>query len=520
MTKVRLSSKLIPVLLLVAIFCSACDVPDISEFTKQSAEMTRGIRKGVKDTENLIRAASERDDLYSDKDRIELEKQLKAYQKALKPTVAALDGLDTYLEALNALAQANKKSGENASGVVTAVSSLVTAVSGLTFASSAVNVATGLLTLAEQFRTTKDFRRRVTLAAEIVEGVHPKVDKDGRPIKDENRQVIFERACTGDAADQIVIEATSIRDIIDPIMAGLTAAEVKTLKPLTPEEKRTQLNRWGKLSNADLVKITMAEYAIAKYGCGVVDFIKFNLRELKDINLNISQNMYTNAREKNRVVLGFYESIAANDRKIQNELERILNFKALVPVINQYVMNGADSRAVATKITLKQTLDSIFSLDPEIETAVMRKIQDCPDCGAMLTVLRTPSGRACNAACRTTLTTTLQLMSRPQFNKSVSLIEAILDGKAVSLFDQNRRYLADLERIKPSYDVVSAELNAMKEKQNQLDTLLDTSLTALDAWTESHANLRVAVNTKKPLTVSKLASKVREIWVIINPESK
>jgi hypothetical protein len=60
----------------------------------------------------------------------------------------------------------------------------------------------------------------------------------------------------------------------------------------------------------------------------------------------------------------------------------------------------------------------------------------------------------------------------------------------------------------------------MKEKQDQLDALLDSSLSALDAWAETHANLRVAVNTKKPLTVSKLASKVREIWGIINPEKK
>ena len=37
-----------------------------------------------------------------------------------------------------------------------------------------------------------------------------------------------------------------------------------------------------------------------------------------------------------------------------------------------------------------------------------------------------------------------------------------------------------------------------------------------DAWAETHANLRVAVNTKKPLTAAKLASKVKEIWAIIN----
>src|SRR5438270_7616148 len=121
----KFSSKLIPVLFIVGIFCSACDVPDISEFTKQSAEMTRGIRKGVKDTEALIKDATERNDLYSDATRAKLKKDLKDYQNGIKPTVAALDALDGYLEALNALSQANKKSGENASAVVTSVGNLV-----------------------------------------------------------------------------------------------------------------------------------------------------------------------------------------------------------------------------------------------------------------------------------------------------------------------------------------------------------------------------------------------------------
>jgi len=59
-------------------------------------------------------------------------------------------------------------------------------------------------------------------------------------------------------------------------------------------------------------------------------------------------------------------------------------------------------------------------------------------------------------------------------------------------------------------------------QEQQLELLLDASTNALDAWTDSHANLRVVINTKKPLTVSRLVSKVREIREIIDkkPESE
>ena len=198
MVKGRL--KLIPLLLIAAIFCAACDIPDLSEFTKQSAEMTRGIRTGVKDTESVIKTAAERSDLYSDTTRTKLKKDLKTYQQAIKPTVDSLDALDSYLEALNALSQANKKSEENSKAAVNAVSNLVTAVSGLTFASSAVNVASGLVTLAERFRTARDFKKRVNLAAEIVEGsFKEQVDSAGNKVLDAKGKPILVKKCSGKA---------------------------------------------------------------------------------------------------------------------------------------------------------------------------------------------------------------------------------------------------------------------------------------------------------------------------------
>jgi hypothetical protein len=538
MSASRRSFKLVTVIILVALLFTACEIPDISRFTEQSSEMTRGIRKGVKDTENLLKAASERDDLFSDQGIVKIKSSLADYKKAMGPTIAALDGLDGYLEALNALSQANKKSGENARAAVNSVSNLVNAVTGFAIGGTTLDIATGLVALAEQFRTARDFKRRVTIAAEIVEGIHPVRDEKRKQLKDKDGQPMFRRSCTGDADTQIIASSKKIRETSeaaitrrqnankgkpplakDEMPPPLSKDEIKALSILSPREKWQQLHAWGVLNDGELQTIEDAMGVIDGYHCGVLDFVKFNVQDLKAINRSVADTMYTNAREKNRVVLDFYESILANDRNVQKALDRILDFKALVPTINQYVRNKADEKALLTKRTLRNTLESIFDLEPGIKTAVRDAIEKCNDCGEMLKVLDSPSGHDCDQACRDALNARIKGMSGPQFDKSISLIEPILAKRAESLFEENRMYLSELERIKPSYDAVSAELNAMKNKQNQLDALLDSSVTALDAWKETHANLRVAVNTKKPLTAARLASKVREIWAIINPET-
>lgn len=516
MSKLRRSSKLLTLLIIMSVFLTACEVPDISSFTEQSSEMTRGIRKGVKDTEILLKTASERDDLYSDDSLDDLRKKLMEYKRTMVPTVAALDALDSYLEALNALAQANEKSGENARGLVTSIGNLVNVATGFSIGDTTLNVATGLVTLFEQFRTAKDFKKRVTLAAEIVEGV--------RPVKDEKGKTVFVRNCTGDADNEIREASKKLRTAAEAAVKKLNDAQKKTLKELPPAEKWKYLNDQGAFDAGQAETVVAAHALIDNYHCGVVDFIKFNVQDLRVINEAVAQNMYRNAREKNRVVLGFYESIVANDRRVQNELERILNVKALIPVINQYVHNKAETRALANKRVLKNTLDSLFLLDSQIETAVKDAIKNCTDCGDMLKVLDADmSGADCDEECRkaktAALNTLFQGMTAPQFERSISLLEPILDKKATALSAQNAQYLEELKRIKPSYDAVNSELNAMKARQNQLDSLLDSSLTALDTWAETHANLRVAVNTKKPLTAAKLASKVRELWEIINGET-
>lgn len=522
MSKLRRSSKLLALIIIASVFFTACEVPDISQFTAQSSEMTRGIRKGVKDTDSLLKTASERNDLYSAETIVRIRADLKDYRKAMRPTVAALDALDGYLEALNALAQANKKSGENARAVVTSVSNLVNVVSGFTIGDTALNVATGLVTLAEQFRTAKDFKKRVTLAAEIVEGIRPELDENGKQVKDKNGQPIFHRSCTGDANERIIAASKKIRSEAEAAFTArpLTKEQRDAVSGLSAAKKWEYLYSVGTLTKGQFETITAEMAVIDRYHCGVIDFIKFNIEDLREINRSVSQTMYTNARETNRVVLEFNDSIKKNDGIVQNELERILTFQALVPQINQFVINGDDANALRTKITLKNVLDALFVLDPGIETAVFDQIKGCDqNCGEMLKVLQM-SLRNCDSNCRKGLENALTGITRFQFDASVSRIQSVLGEKAKALSEQNHLFLEELKRIKPSYDTVTAELNAMKTKDEQLDALLDSSLTALDTWAETHANLRVAVNTKQPLTAAKLASKVRELWTIINPETE
>jgi predicted nuclease with TOPRIM domain len=520
MSKVKLFSKLIPIVLIVSIFLTACDVPDISKFTEQSAEMTRGIRKGVKDNESLIKSASEREDLYSVETRAKLKENLKNYQSAIKPTVAALDALDAYLEALNALSQANKKSGENASAAVTSISNLVTAVTGFTTAGSTINIATGLVTLAEQFRTARDFKKRVTLAAEIVEGVHPVIGENGKPKKDIDGRVIYLRTCNEDASGPITEASKTIKAITRPILEHLTKDEAKQLKDASPDKKWEVLNNLGKFKGNEFAQIRIATNTIDAYGCGVIDFIKFNIKDLKEINRDVSQSMLDNIREKDTTVFGLHDNLVKSRRDIQDKLENIQVAKNLIPIINEYIALSADLEAIISrKVRFKRTLDNLFLLDPPLKATILDGISKCGEtnCGKMLDVLsKDVTLASCDAACVDALKQSFRDMKKPQFDRSTAIIIPILDTRRSELSDEDEKYRSDLERLEPDFNAVTAELDSVRTKRDQLDALLNSSMSALDAWAEAHANLRVAVNTNKPLSVSKLTSKVREIWGIIN----
>lgn len=520
MSKPRFFSKILPVVLIVSLFSAACEVPDISKFSEQSAEMTRGIRKGIKDNESLIKTASERDDLYSPDTIAKLKENLKQYKAAIKPTVASLDALDAYLDALNALAQANKKSGENAGAAVTSVTNLVTAVTGFAVAGSVVNIATGLATLAEQFRTSRDFRKRVTLAAEIVEGVHPVLDANGKPKKDKDGRVIFVSNCTENAKEPITQAGNTIKKIAEPVLKGLTDAEKKRLNDVPIDKKWEALNSWGKFTANQFTELQHAEQTVDRYGCGVIDFIKFNVQDLKVINEDVSRSLLDNIREKDSTVFGLHDNLVRRRRDIQDELEQIQIAQNLVPTINQYRILNAEPEAIITRqVTFKQTLDTVFALDTPLKDTIIKSLEKCNEatCGKIINLLNTDTSLAnCKTECRKTFKQNFGKMTPAQFDSSTAIILPILDARRDELNDEDESKRSHLGRLEPQYNAVTAEIASIKTKRDQLDSLLDSSMSALDSWAEAHANLRVAVNTKKPLSVAKLASRVRELWAIIN----
>jgi len=519
-SQAKLFSKLLPIVLIVSIFSAACDVPDISKFTEQSTEMTRGIRKGIKDNESLINTASEREDLYSAETIAKLREDLKKYKSAMKPTLGALDALDAYLDALNALAQANKKSGDNAGAAVASVTNLVTAVTGFAVGSSVVNIATGLATLAEQFRTSRDFKKRITLAAEIVEGVHPVFDENGKPKKDNDGRVILVNTCTEDAREPITKAGATIKRIAEPLLKNLTDAEAKKLRDVPADQKWKVLNGWGKFKGNEFNEIQNAELTIDRYGCGVINFIKFNIQDLKDINQNVSQSLLANIRDKDSTVFGLHDNLLKSRKDIADKLENIQVAKNLVPRINEYIALNAGSETISSrKVRFKRTLDNLFLLDPPLKAAIIEALNKCGEekCGKMVELLNKDVTLACDKACVRGLNEDVSKIVKTQFDSSTAIILPILDTRRGELSEEDEKYHSDLDHLEPQYNAVTTEIASIKNKRDQLDALLDSSMSALDSWAEAHANLRVTINTNKPLTVAKLASKVREIWAIINP---
>jgi hypothetical protein len=393
---------------------------------------------------------------------------------------------------------------------------LVTAVSGLTFASPALNVASGLLTIAEQFRTTRDFKKRVNLAAEIVEGGFTnKVEANGNNVVDANGKPVLVKACTGNAEAEITREAGTIKTLVGAALDRSTDEQLKLLQPLSPQERRKMLQDFRLLQPSELEQISQAEKLIASFKCGVIDLIKFNVKDLKQINLGISETMFTNAHEKNLTVFTFYNALESTDRKTQRELSTILNYKILTALIRELeATDGTAESIVNSKISLKHHVDQLFADDAQLRNAITDKVNQCgSDCGAMEQYLNFNLCRTCRGA----FVKVINGITKPQFDTSNGHIETILEERAAKLYDQNTKYLEELKRITPAHSAAMGELQAISHKQEQLDQLLGASISALDAWAKSHANLRVAVNTKKPLGVAQLASKVREIWSIINP---
>ncbi len=505
MSNIKFFPKAVTVFLVVSIFFTACDVPDISKFTEQSSEMTRGIRQGVKDTGNLLETAANNEDLFLSETRTAFAQHSKNYDTAMKPTLETLDALDAYLESLNALAQANKKSAENSKAVVGAVNNLVTSASKLVvfpptaadgaIPESAIQIATGLLAVAEQFRTAKSFKDRVNKAAEIVEGRY----ENDRKLCTDNTRVKIE-----EIGQQLFI----------------TLENIQNTERYSNKEKEI-------LKKSALINADRDAY---KYGCGVIDLLKFTMKNLQMINTEVSELMQLNFRENNRTTFNLYTGINENNSRIQREITFILKHKNLISQIKQdefrllrasgNAANNLKKQIRENKHLVKFNLDSIFIIDGGIKDRLIKKITECDStdneqCKGMKEFINCTR---CLSNRRNLDSIIDNIDPAEKFHKGNDLIEPILDERAIELFNQNEAYLSERDRIKPDYDKVKNELDEMKASQKKLDKLLRSSIDALGTWTTTHANLRVAVNTDKPLSVAALTAKVKEIWAILEPK--
>jgi hypothetical protein len=450
--------------LTLSILFTACDVPDISEFTTTSSEMTRAIRKGFSETSALLNSAS-KNELFDDTIKDEFSAKHKDFNKASKPTIKVLEGIDSYLEALNALAASNKKSGENAKAVVDSVGSLVSLVTGSALPSVVGKASTWLITEFNKFQTFQSFEDRVKSVSVIMEG---QTDSSGK------------KKCT------------------DEKLAG-----IENSTTLSDAEKARLFNGLG---------------------CGVIDILKQNLRDLQGINNNVSETLHTRTFAKNKITIDYNNSLNTNDLRIQKELSNILIYKDLYAKLNEL------QRAVNLEFDLFKA---------NLENTYRRKIQAAPNntekerlrrekeqkIRQRQSEINRESDKA--AEYRSEIKSTLELiisldqtLSALQNETDSLIIITRLEAREKELLDKTKLYTADLQRISPAYSRATAELEQIRTKQKQLNELLETGIDALDAWADTHANLRISLKTKKTLTVSRLLSKVREMWEILKPSEE
>lgn len=462
MSKLKPVFRTTALLLVITLFFTACEIPDISKFTETSAEMTRAIRKGFSETDDLLNSAS-KNNLFSEDTKKEFAKSHKEFSKASKPTIDVLEGIDGYLEALNALAVSNKKSGEKAQEVVDSVDSLVTIVTGSALPSIVGKASVWLITSLNEFKTAKSFKRRVDIVSEIMEGRKNSAGK---------------KSCTELNVNSI-IESEQIND----------------------EQKAFSIN---------------------KLGCGVIDILKWNIRDLQGINNTVAELLYAKTLQKNEVTLEYHDNILANDKRIQTELSNILRFKELVAKFERFeIAENLRFKVFETNLenTYKRKLQSATT---QAERNRLKEEKD-----KRLREKRAEVDKeiaATNAENQSEIRSTLDFIigldktldSLSQESDNGTIITR-LEVREKQLIDQTKLFASDLQRIDPSYSNATAELDQIRNKQKQLNAILNSGADALDAWADTHANLRKSLETKQPLTVSRLISKVRELWEILNP---
>jgi hypothetical protein len=529
MSKIKLFSKVVPFVLIVSIVFTACDVPDISEFTTNSAEMTRGIRKGIKDTGETLETASKKTDLFLPKTIEDFGELSKKYSKIMEPTVETLNALDEYLDMLNALAQANRKSEENAKAAVGAVSSLITTASKLfIFAPSAagdafavpdkiVQISTGLLSIGEQFRTAKSFKDRVTLSARIVEGAYKDevkvVEVDGvRKEVTESKKV-----CTQEAKQQIKIASNDLDAAINKINTNPRYSPARTAELIKSEEQSSSIR-------------------VSRFGCGIIDLLKFTVQDLKLINTKILSLTEANLTGRHKVVLELKGNFDRNNARVRKGVNQTLTYTESIETIRNLEIEYAAKRNITEqekkdlldfKIGVLDILRELFILDPGFKRAVTAEIKKCEmtmTCSGMGEFINFPPRKddteAADLAYDKQLGSLLdRRIGAQRFEIGNQAIEAMIEKRARAVADRNEIYRIEEERLKPDYAAAASELNEIKARQTRLNKAFNESVEALDLWTLTHAKLRVTLTTKKPFSVARFVSKVKTLMALFEPKA-
>lgn len=529
MLKIKLYTKAVSFVLIVTILFVACDVPDISKFTETSAEMTRGISKGVQETGTILETTANSDFVSQEAKNI-ITEQSKDYDKKVKPTLKALNSLDSYLEALNALAQSNKKSGENAAAVVSSVGNLVTAVGGLQLPETAIKLGTVAVTLFNQIKTAKDFKKRVTLVELIVNGSSSdssipctvensaQISKnlrlslesmDGR-LRTRREAVEAPLRAKPDIETEAKKLAEEIKNLNKEISESDDPAEIRNLKS-QKESKETRLKDLKKGLESiqkiydDKIKSLdekEREEWLTKVGdhfCGIIDILKLNMEELDIVQKVALDLLYNNTKRKSNTLIGYHDSIITNDEAVQRKISFILRYKSRWETLQELILKKKDPEQISDlRKNLAAILTDIYVADGTLKPAIAK-------------ALRQSDGECMkDAECDKT--------AQGTETRHNGVIILYLEDREMNLMVENARLITELDRIKPQHEGVISELTKIKSKQKEMNALFKANIEALDTWGETHSNLRVSLNTKKPLTVSKLLSKTREIWDILKPE--
>jgi hypothetical protein len=446
-------TKGIALFLAMTLFLSACgEIPDISKFAEASGAMTSVIRKGVTQTHELMGAAAAEPSL------LDVRKELTAYRAelraALKPTLVALDAIDGYLDALQAIAAAHKKSAEHSEALVSAVGNVVTAATGLQLPAVALNIGNRIVKLYEELRLEKDFKKRVNLVAEIMEG---------------------------------------------------------------------KKNAEGGVDHE-----------------GVIGLLKYNMTSLKDINVKVSSAMLISITVRNQVITQYHDQIMENDRRVQRVLAGILEYKNMITEATDFsdrINLGRNLEIARLGFEYDRKLAAVSDQVERKKLEIERdeKIQDLKE-QATETIDSRKEGEKKRLEEQFAFLTGIDAGLAPlkaQVGQAVKACQGsdeelclraiIIEGlerREASLLVQTTALTTDLQRVNPAYIEAIGFANKVNERKEALDALFDKSLSALDAWADTHAKLRTTLNTRQPLTATRLISVVREMLDIIKPEEK